>query len=520
VQKPVSVKTGFIDSDGDLFMELNTFKTFFFTAVLVAILAGRSFSQTVYMLTLDDCRKIAAEKNFQMKTLKEDFKIAGFELKAAVNRFKTQVSLDLTVPDYTENISSLQDSAGIHYFPVKQAAWSGNLQLSQPLPTDGNIYVRAGAYHIRDFYKKDHSVRLNTRLGLEQPLEAFYSYNRIKSSLRLAELNYEMSRRRLTRARLDVNYTISQAFYNLHLALERAGISAQTLALQTESYALAQNKYKAGVIAEVEALQMEVDLGEAQNDYDMAITNCHEQEGNLKQLLAIALQDSLKIIADLTYEVIGIDLDTALKYGLKNRLEIREREIQTEQSKINIASVKVNQHITGRISAYYDLVGVRQEDEVVALNNTFDSAWDEMKRRPGNRGIALFIEIPLLDWGVNRAKTKAAIAELNQANMSLENEKVNVERDIRATVTRLTSSLKRLQLLEKNVTVAERSFAISKQRFANGDINSQSLALDRNRLSQAYHSRLNALIDYKLLLADLTRKTFYDFEAKREIELQ
>ena len=72
-------------------------------------------------------------------------------------------------------------------------------------------------------------------------------------------------------------------------------------------------------------------------------------------------------------------------------------------------------------------------------------------------------------------------------------------------------------MLEKNIDIAERSFMISKNRFANGEINSQSLALDRNRLSQAYQSRLSALIDYKLLLQDITRKTFFDFVNNKEI---
>ena len=38
--------------------------------------------------------------------------------------------------------------------------------------------------------------------------------------------------------------------------------------MQQEAYEIAQNKYDAGLIMEVEALQMEVDLGEANNDLD------------------------------------------------------------------------------------------------------------------------------------------------------------------------------------------------------------------------------------------------------------
>ena len=81
----------------------------------------------------------------------------------------------------------------------------------------------------------------------------------------------------------------------------------------------------------------------------------------------------------------------------------------------------------------------------------------------------------------------------------------------------LNSSLRRLQLLEKNVQLAEKSFDISRQRFSNGDIDSQSLALDRTRLNAAYQSHLNSYISYKLLLADIMRKTFYDFENRQPI---
>ena len=89
---------------------------------------------------------------------------------------------------------------------------------------------------------------------------------------------------------------------------------------------------------------------------------------------------------------------------------------------------------------------------------------------------------------------------------------MDIEREIRNTVKQLNSSLRRLQLLEKNVELAEKSFDISRQRFTNGDIDSQALALDRTRLNASYQSHLDSYISYKLLIADIMRKTFYDFE--------
>ena len=85
-------------------------------------------------------------------------------------------------------------------------------------------------------------------------------------------------------------------------------------------------------------------------------------------------------------------------------------------------------------------------------------------------------------------------------------------------VARINSNLKRLQLLEKNVKVAEKSFDITLQRYTDGNIDSDALALERNRMNTAYTSHLNAYINYQLSLADLMRKTFYDFRNQSLIE--
>ena len=112
---------------------------------------------------------------------------------------------------------------------------------------------------------------------------------------------------------------------------------------------------------------------------------------------------------------------------------------------------------------------------------------------------------------------EAARANLRKTEYAWGNEKVTVEREIRNTVAQLRSSLRRLQLLEKNVSIAKRSFDISNQRYANGEINSQALALDRTRLSTANISHLQAYFSYKLLILDLMRKTFYDFDKNRSL---
>ena len=113
---------------------------------------------------------------------------------------------------------------------------------------------------MEDYEIDRNTVQFITRIGFSQPLQAFYSYNRLQSDLRTAELSYEISQKQLARAKLNINYEVSAGFYGLIAVLEREKIAKQTLQAQIETTELAQNKYNAGVIAEVEALQMEIDL--------------------------------------------------------------------------------------------------------------------------------------------------------------------------------------------------------------------------------------------------------------------
>ena len=138
--------------------------------------------------------------------------------------------------------------------------------------------------------------------------------------------------------------------------------------------------------------------------------------------------------------------------------------------------------------------------------------------RPINYGVGITVSVPLLDWGENKARVRAAEARQRQNHLAKEELERSIETEIRNSVAQLNNNLKRLQLLEKNVTIAEKSFAITLQRFTDGDIDSQTLALERNRLNSAYRNHLSAYIAYQLNLADIMRKTLYDFEKGEEIE--
>jgi outer membrane protein len=469
-------------------------------------------AQQIYNLDLQSSIDLAKEKSKTMLMLRQNLKKASYDLKAVTSSFKTHVKLDMVLPQYTETISQFVDTAGITYYPIRQNTVNGYLTINQPLPTDGFLYIKSGAVSLADYYAKDRLAQISSSIGLQQPIAAFFGYNQLQLGYKQAKLAYDLSLKQLKRAELDLVYQISQSFFILLSDHERLNIAKISLDNQQEAFDIAQSKYKAGLIREVDALQMEVDLSEAINNHDLADVEYKAQSASFKEDLGIDLKDSVVIKSDLSYNPVNVDVEKAVSLALQNRLELKESEINIELSQMEIKRRKANGRISGNILLNYNFIGVDQNKLPIPIETSFNNTWQNLTNRRGSFGVGLTISVPIIDWGENRARVRSAQTSLELNKTQMDYEKVDIERDIRTTVNRLQSSLRRLQMLEKNVIVAEKSFDISRKRYANGDIESQAMALERDRLNTAYTSRLDSYIVYKLLLSDVMRKTFFDFE--------
>ena len=125
--------------------------------------------------------------------------------------------------------------------------------------------------------------------------------------------------------------------------------------------------------------------------------------------------------------------------------------------------------------------------------------------------------MPLWDWGVNRNEVAEAQASLDESALTLEEEKKTVMREVRSVISQVKEAESRLEVLKRSEEIAQKSYDISLARFRNGDITSQELALDRDRLTTAKTNYLDAYTKYQLAVADLKRKTLWDFENKMSL---
>lgn len=464
-----------------------------------------------YELTLEQSIEIAKRQNYSMLNLQQDLKISEFNLKSAKSRLRTNIEMVLNLPQYDETVRQKADSTGV-FFSVKELTYSSGLTINQPLLTDGNIFVQSGLATYRDYYAGTRSSNLNTRIGFRQPLDALYGYSAIKTSLKTAELGYESSNKALKRQELRLVLEVSELYYGLLSGQRRLEIARLDLERQTEAYEISKNKYEAGLIREVDALQMEVDLVEAQSSYEEAKQSQYVAMNAFKKVLALPFDSEIIVSDKMNYDVVIVDPEQAVQFALENRTEIREHDIDIELQKLAITRQKTEGKIRGELGAYYEKFGFAGSGTDLNIGHSINNSYNNFIDRPSSFGVSLSITIPIFDSGVNRSLVNAAKARLIKAEYDKEDTKDQIEVGVRNLVANISTNLKRLQVLEKNVAVAEKSFEITRQRYSDGDIDSQALSLERNRLNGVYINHLNAYISYRLGLANLMGQTFYDFE--------
>ncbi len=497
---------------------------FFVSVFFIYFLCAQCVSAEL-LLSLEDALNIALEQGYEMKSLRLTLIEAEENRRAAEYRFRTNSDLSFTTPSWAENLREVAVPNGLPvYNSLGTIRYRSRLNVTQPLPTDGFLRLRSEIYQSNEsnyFAETDNTIKRkdflsSVSLFFNQPL---FTYNRLKTGLKRAELGYERTSLVLSRSQLDIVYNVSNSFYSLYNTTRSYEISLETFEQQEKQYETASLKYEAGLIPEVEALQLEVNLANARSNVLESEANLERQKEEFKKLIGIDLDEEIGVKTDIEYTHFDIDLDEAIRKGLANRAELRENEIDIELNHLSIREIDARSEISANLSAYFDLTG-RSDPNLPYGSGTrklFDSSWDDLERRPGNRGVTLTFNIPVWDWGVNKAEVASAKANLRRIELREEEEKKAIINSIHDAVRRVRTAESRLQVLEKSQDVAQRVYDISLERFGNGEITSQDLAIDNDKLSNAKMSFLSAYISYKLAVADLKRKTLWDFENDRSL---
>jgi len=447
------------------------------------------------LLTLEESIALALEKNFGIRQQRNSHQSAVADMKYAhAERFYPRAWSEFLLPSYSQRtVRQLDPATGLEVFvPTDATTYQGAFNVELPVFTGGYFQASYDAYRLDQTSggADDLTWSSTARLSFIQP---FLGDNENKLAETRAQTSLTIAEEALRRQVAGLTFNVSAAYYGLVRAIKREEIGRDRRDQARASYEIASNKYAAGLIPEVEAMQLEVEVARAEADLEGNIAARRRGEDQFRDLLGLGLDEPVGVVTEVPLAAEAIDLETAVATALVTRSDIREQELQIELSRLDLRSVRRENNLQGNLAVYYGYDG--QEEE---YSDTLDN-WQS------NEGVTFSLSLPVFDSGRNKARVTRQRLSLESLELGLEDLRRRVKLEVRDAVRAVEEARTRLGILASTLDVAERTYEINLQRFEVGTLTSQDLFQEEVRLNETRLEHLNAVIDLNLAWAGYVR---------------
>lgn len=467
------------------------------------ILMMRSLIYAQEILTLERTLEIAFVHSPTLVQSKISLEQQQLNLKAQKASLKSQFSLDVNPFNYSRRNN--YDDYNSKWFASEMMSSSASLGIRQPIKwTDGSI----GLYNDvswqnasnRTFGGKDVSYNHNLSLRIEQPL---FTYNRTKIQLRELELSLENAQLNFAMQQLNIEKNVTTSFYSVYQSQKDLQIARDEVANQRKNAEIITHKAAEGLVPREELYQAQVNLATAETSLNSRIINLEDAKDRFKLLIGMPLNEDFVLLPNTEIFPVEIDADEAVKHGLTQRFEIRQREIAVEKDVFSLVRAKAENEFKGNLSARIGLDALSEK-----VRGMYDNPTD-------NEQVGISFTIPLFDWGAKRARVKSTELGIESGRLNFEEEKKSIILDIRQICRKLPVLLSQVEIQKNSVENSEQTYNIQLEKYRNGNLSGMELQQYQSQLTQARQSYTNAIISYKLELLNLKVQTLWDFEHNR-----
>ncbi len=454
-------------------------------------------------LTLEQALSVAEDNSPTVIKMRLNLQRNQENLNAQNAALKSKFALSVDPIEYSQN-RAYQSSLS-SYNTTKSAQSGGSFTIVQPfLPTDATITLSDNFSYTNNLYNElfpnSKGEFFNNDLGIQinQPL---FTYNRTKQNIKTLQLQLENAQLSYAVQLLATEKSVTQSFYSVYQAQQSLEISNQALQNMIKSYEVTKNKADAGISAQSEMFQAELNLETSKSDYENKQVSFENTKDQFKNLIGMSLYDDISVIPNIAVDTtIKIDIAFALDQGLKNRMELRQRQITIESSLLDMVTVKAMNEFKGNLGLSFGFNG----------NNKLIE--DLYKNPKNNENVALSFQIPIYDWGQERSRIKAQQATIESNKVDLQVQQNDIILAVRQSNRSLRNLVNQILIAKQSVNNAQLTYDLNLEKYKNGDLTGMDLSIYQNQLSQNKLNYTSSLISYKLELLNMKILTLYDFE--------
>ncbi len=477
----------------------------------VLVTVAVASAQTKRPLTLDQSISLALQQGFAAKNASTQYLASKKSYESELRKLRSSVTLSVDLPNYSQSLTSQFNPVTqlYEYYQLRTTQVQSSLSVNQPITlTGGTLSLQQmllGRDQMSGLASATPSERDYFGNFLIQYRQPILAPNEYRMSEERNTVSLDIARADFTRNQMDIIYNVTASFYNVYQLARRVDIARVQVNQNEDSYTTAKNKFDAGLIPEVDELQTEVDLVSSKNDLLNAERELASALNSFRLLIGLPSTEDFEPVATLVYKPVSINQDLAVKQALENRTEVLSAKQNIELRKMDVESAKARGDFRLDLTASYGFNGTNAD-----WNRVFHDV-------NTSQGAALTVTIPLFDWGSNTLQVESALYQHESAVLTLDNVRQQIRQEVLDLINRLKLAESRIQVLEKSIAVAQKSYDISVERFQAGTTSRNDVAQAQQRLTNAKINSLSAIIDYQIALADLKRRTLWDYERNEAV---
>ncbi len=459
-------------------------------------------------MTLDDAIRLAKAQSLSSFKNKNTYLSQYWSYRSYKATRLPSLSLQATPVNYDRSVLQRYDSDSNTdvFIPNESLSSSAGASISQ------NLFFTGGTLSLSSDFRRLYNYDSETTnyaatpvvLRLRQPLNG---YNRYRWESKIEPVRFEQAKREFIEEMENISMRVVDVFFGLARSEINLAIANTNRENADTLYTIGKGRFNIGTVTQDELLDMELTLLNANLDVKRATLTLEQSRASFNSYLGLDNDVVVRCVIPQYAPTFQITVDRAVALAMENNSSIISLRRQLLEADKKVAERRSQSGLNADIQA-----------NMGYAKNA--SSFDNVYRAPfgDQRGVAVSLNIPIVDWGERRGQIQMAKSERNVTEISVKQARIDFEEQIFIKVMEFNMQQDILTTVAKADTVAQLGYDVTKQRFMIDKVDIIKLNSARNALDAARRNHISSLAQFWSSYFNIRRLTLYDFENNITLE--
>ncbi|HWB31607.1 MAG TPA: TolC family protein [Acidobacteriaceae bacterium] len=310
---------------------------------------------------------------------------------------------------------------------------------------------------------------------------AWNNYRSSRESLRAAQLNARD-------ARDAVVLAVCGTYLQVLATEQRVAVAHAQLTTATVLFNQTQQKRLAGLVAQIDLDRSDVERMTQQQRVTSLETSLAKQKISLARLVGLPPNNNYTLSDSVPFAAApSLSLDDAIHQALQRRADLQAAQAQVRAAERTLAAARDERIPSLSVSGNYGALGTNPAQAKATYS------------------AAATLSIPLWNGGRTEGEIHQAEAAVRQRQAELDDQRAQVEADVRNAWLDLQASASQITVAERNLQVSKETLDLTRQRFDAGVADNVEVVQAQETVTSAELDRINSLFAHNLAKLSLAR---------------